>query len=557
MLGLCASAVSQAQATVGRTAGAASVSATGAAQYAVPLAVPPGTNGLAPELAIVYDHRSGNGLLGVGFRLAGLSAIRRCGSTIAQDGAATAVGLDAQDRLCLDGQRLRLTSGAYGQQGSQYQTEVETFSRVTAYGTAGSGPAWFQVERRDGLVYQYGATNDSRIESQGSTTAREWALNRIRDRSGNYVDFVYTEDAASGSYRPARVDYTGNATLGSAPYYSIRFTYEGRAAGDLASGYVGGGLVQEVFRLARIDAQHTSGTVLRSYVLTYDNAGPSSRSRLARLQECAGSACLAPTNFTWARSSAGWVADVSLGLDAAALSTAIAGDTNGDGFEDLLYYDAGARAWMALHGSGSGLSGAPLNTGLGSDGTPAQALSGDVDGNGRRDVVVPGKGNTWQWLRQGPGTAYSYSTTGVANVAPAGSTALVDVDGDGLDDFVFVRDPGTSISWRRNLTTGGTASFAAEAVLWTASQGTRIAAQPFVAASLRFRSTERTADSMATDAETCCCACRWTVVAELAVVRPTGRTGCRCSRRAARPSSRRPCSRTPRIRCSPTSTPTD
>ena len=195
MLGLCASSVSQAQATVGRTAGAASVSATGAAQYAVPLAVPPGTNGLAPELAIVYDHRSGNGLLGVGFRLAGFSAIRRCGTTIVQDGFAAAVGLDAQDRLCLDGQRLRLTSGAYGQQGSQYQTEVETFSRVTAFGTAGSGPAWFQVERRDGLIYQYGATNDSRIESQGSTTAREWALNRIRDRSGNYIDFVYTEDA--------------------------------------------------------------------------------------------------------------------------------------------------------------------------------------------------------------------------------------------------------------------------------------------------------------------------------------------------------------------------
>ena len=494
MLGLCASSVSQAQATVGRTAGAASVSATGAAQYAVPLAVPPGTNGLAPELAIIYDHRSGNGLLGVGFRLAGFSAIRRCGATIAQDGFAAAVGLDAQDRLCLDGQRLRLTSGTYGQQGSQYQTEVETFSRVTAFGTAGSGPAWFQVERRDGLIYQYGATSDSRIESQGSTTAREWALNRIRDRSGNYVDFAYTEDAASGSYRPSRVDYTGNATVGSAPYYSIRFTYEGRAAGDLAGGYMGGGLVQEGFRLARIDAQHASGTVLRSYVLTYDTAGPSSRSRLARLQECAGSACLAPTNFTWARSSAGWVADVSLGVDAAALATAIAGDTNGDGFEDLLYYDAGARAWMALPGSGSGLSGSPLNTGLGSDGTPAQALSGDLDGNGRRDIVVPGSGSNWQWLRQGPGTEYSYTTTGVTNSATAGSTALVDVDGDGLDDFVFVRNPGTSISWRRNLTSGGTASFAVEAVLWTAPQGTRITAQPFVTASQRFRSTERAAD---------------------------------------------------------------
>ena len=494
MLGLCASAVSQAQAIVGRTAGAASVSATGAAQYAVPLAVPPGTNGLAPELAIVYDHRGGNGLLGAGFRLAGFSAIRRCGSTIAQDGAAAAVGLDAQDRLCLDGQRLRLTSGAYGQPGSQYQTEVETFSRVTASGNAGAGPAWFQVERLDGLIYQYGATDDSRIESLGSTTPREWALNRIRDRSGNYIDFVYTEEAATGSYRPARVDYTGNASTGSAPYYSIRFAYEARASGDQPGGYVGGGLVQESYRLVRIDAQHASGTVLRSFVLRYDTTGPSTRSRLARLQECAGSACLAPTTFTWARSSAGWVADAPLRVDPGALATAIAGDMNGDGFEDVVYYEPGARAWMALHGSGSGLSAPPVSTGLGADGKPAQALSGDLDGNGLRDIVVPGSANAWYWLRSESAGTYAYTTTGVADVAPAGSTALVDVDGDGRDDFVFVRDAGASISWRRNLTTAGRAEFATEAVLWTAAPGTRVAAQPFVSSSQRFRSTERAAD---------------------------------------------------------------
>ena len=86
LAGMCVSIAAQAQTAVGRIEGQASVSSTGAAQYAVPLAVPPGTNGLAPGLAIVYDHRSGNGLLGVGFRLAGFSAIRRCGGTIAPVG---------------------------------------------------------------------------------------------------------------------------------------------------------------------------------------------------------------------------------------------------------------------------------------------------------------------------------------------------------------------------------------------------------------------------------------------------------------------------------------
>ena len=108
VLGVLASAFAQAQGIVGRTAGEASVSATGAARYTIPLTLPPGTNGLAPALAVTYDSRSGNGLLGVGFRLTGLSAIQRCGNTLAQDGRLGAVALDSADRFCLDGQRLRL-----------------------------------------------------------------------------------------------------------------------------------------------------------------------------------------------------------------------------------------------------------------------------------------------------------------------------------------------------------------------------------------------------------------------------------------------------------------
>ena len=103
--------------------------------------MPPGTHGLAPSLAITYDSRGGNGLLGVGFRLSGLSQISRCANTLAQDGKLGAVALDWSDRFCLDGLRLRLTSGSYGAAGAQYQTEVESFARVTSLGSAGVGPA--------------------------------------------------------------------------------------------------------------------------------------------------------------------------------------------------------------------------------------------------------------------------------------------------------------------------------------------------------------------------------------------------------------------------------
>jgi len=78
---------------------------------------------------------------------------------------------------------------------------------------------------------------DSRIESQGQPTARAWALNRIRDRAGNAILFEYTEDAANGSYRLARVRYGGNASQGVAPPYELRFTYEARPAGEIDSRY--------------------------------------------------------------------------------------------------------------------------------------------------------------------------------------------------------------------------------------------------------------------------------------------------------------------------------
>jgi hypothetical protein len=90
-----------ASAAVGNVKGAASVSHSGAAQYVIPIWVPPGTAGIQPNLALTYDHRSTNTLLGIGWDLAGLSQISRCGRTWAQDGQALNVHNGWLDRFCL------------------------------------------------------------------------------------------------------------------------------------------------------------------------------------------------------------------------------------------------------------------------------------------------------------------------------------------------------------------------------------------------------------------------------------------------------------------------
>src|SRR6266852_9250990 len=102
----------QAQTTVaGFTPGSFRVTETEAAGYRSPIRVPPGIAGMEPSLALVYNSQAGNGLVGVGWSLEGLSAITRCRTTAAQDGVRGGINYDLNDGYWLDGQRLMLIAG--------------------------------------------------------------------------------------------------------------------------------------------------------------------------------------------------------------------------------------------------------------------------------------------------------------------------------------------------------------------------------------------------------------------------------------------------------------
>ena len=143
---------------VGATAGSFRVSETGAATYSIPIAVPPGTAGMKPSLSLNYSSQSGNGLLGMGWSLGGLSVIHRCPKTVAQDGVLGGVNFDANDRFCIDGQRLVAITGTYGAPNTEYRTETESYSRIISYGTTGTGPTSFKVWTKSGQIMEYGNT---------------------------------------------------------------------------------------------------------------------------------------------------------------------------------------------------------------------------------------------------------------------------------------------------------------------------------------------------------------------------------------------------------------
>src|ERR1051326_5435545 len=167
------------------------VSNTGAANYTIPLIVPPGTNGMQPNLSLVYSSQTQNGILGMGWSLNGLSVIHRCARTKVQDNVRGGINLDTNDRFCLNGARLMLisTNKNYGDDGAEYRTEVDSFVKVISIGqvgTPGSGPLSFTVQTKDGQTQEFGNTIDSRIEASATNpTVRVWLLNKVKDASDN------------------------------------------------------------------------------------------------------------------------------------------------------------------------------------------------------------------------------------------------------------------------------------------------------------------------------------------------------------------------------------
>ncbi len=203
---------------VGAIGGTADLSALGGATYTIPIKVPDGINGVQPNLSIVYNSQSGNGLLGWGWNLGGLSAITRVGQTKYHDGNVCGVSYDFHDRYALDGQRLfSLDAASYGGNGTEYRTETDGMSKIVSYKTGlySDGPDYFTVTTADGMIMEYGKAETARvIFHHGSTKAVAiWLLNRIEDRSGNYMVYNYSHANNGHSYRIENIQYCANSNI--------------------------------------------------------------------------------------------------------------------------------------------------------------------------------------------------------------------------------------------------------------------------------------------------------------------------------------------------------
>ncbi len=442
--------------TAGTLKGSFQVTPTGQAHYSIPVEVPPGTAGMTPALSIAYDSSSSNirnGLLGMGISLEGLTAITRCPSNKTQNGLIHGVDFTDQDRFCFNGEQLVAIKGAYGADGTEYRTYIDSKTKIMSYGRQGNGPASFKVWTKGGQITEYGLTADSQIKAEGKDSVAVWSLNKIQDTVGNYLEVHYFKDEAKGTYYPIEINYTGNnrAEPRLLPYSSVKFIYEDRP--DAKVSYQAGSKNTLDKRLKTIQTYQGS-TLVYEYRLNYEISKNTFRSRITSIEKCTGSGiCLPPTKFEWQTNEEGWVQSNNYKLPdvlygASGSPVAVLADLNGDGLPDYVKgYSAGGKdytdSWLNEGNGWIRKSNYNLPDSLyGVNGSPVAVLA-DLNGDGLPDYVkgygAGGKDYTDSWLNEGngwirnsnynlPDSLYGTSGSPVA--------VLVDLNGDGLPDYV-------------------------------------------------------------------------------------------------------------------------
>lgn len=474
---------------VGLSQGKLSADPSGGASYDMPIIVSPGTAGMQPKLAFHYSSGGRNGALGAGWSISGISAISRAPQTRAQDnGAIHGVDMTLADRYAMDGQRLIAIVGTDGYAGTEYRTELNSFTKVISNGAAGNGPSTFTAWTKSGLIYTFGGANGASYVPPGSSggTILSWLVSKIQDQAGNYMTFSYTSEGNLSS-----VNYTMNdgGALGS--YASVAFTYDATRP-DPALGYVVGSGVTMNQRLSRVTSYYGT-SIVRQYDLSYQVSANTGKSRLISITEGNGAGLtFPPTVFTWDSDSS--TLDFSGSLVPNAVDNdhnLVQGDFDGDGSCDI------AKAIGATHvlqvykivGGGLVAGGSYTSTQNFANSTDTW-LQGDFNGDGKLDVIrVHASGDVaggavvfTQFLNtgtNGTGNAFTQSNATITGTTPKwySSRAYIaaDVNGDGKLDIICINgiDPqtqGTQPLTVTNYINNGNGTF--NGVQWTYSSAT-------------------------------------------------------------------------------------
>ena len=463
------SAPSGNQDTPGTLEGAGGVSG-GTATYSIPIVVPPGRAGMQPTLALGYTSRGGNGVAGMGWSLSGLSAVHRCPATKAQDNYSRGVNYDHNDRFCLDGQHLLLwpsqSTGSYGQDGSVYRTELDTFARVELHGDSNSSTSYFVVHYKGNKTAYY----KTPFIPAGAPAPLEWQISWEQDPAGNDITYTYDQTKPGESLIQA-INYTGLATSSgpsSTGTRAVTFTYQTRP--DMSTSYLAGGRSTQTRLLASVTTTENSQTV-RTYQLGYSSSGATGRSLLSSVLGCGYGTdgvqhCfLQPTSFSWQNNAQTYQLQPYFVPDNDANggntpgsgddqpSLEIGGDYDGDGHRELIYDRPGVGTLVYFVKGDGNLDQTKGNQGMVdigflNNGTTFNLINifdKDMNNNGAADLLVDDMSSNRLAVSTWNGSTFSAPQD--TNVKYSPFIMITDVNGDGLNDVLTKEQDSTNHHW--------------------------------------------------------------------------------------------------------------
>ncbi|WP_433017977.1 polymorphic toxin type 17 domain-containing protein [Kribbella sp. CA-294648] len=441
------------------TRGEFSVSERGSANYSVPLRVVPGRGGFQPGLSLNYSSEAGDGQVGVGFSLGGLSKITRCAKNIGFDARSEGPRFDDDDRFCLDGLRLKAVVGIYGANHTEYRTVPDTQRRVFSLrpaGTGAEGPASFTVESPDGVKETFGTDGSTTyVQVGGNQVAVTWSVAQAVNRSGGLIRYNYQSRVGGGSEIErwlSSIEYGGLGKLDR----RVVFGYETRP--DPAFGFQYGIRREGLQRLRSVTMSIDAGgwKQARQYKLVYQNLGSTKVSKLERITECGAvdTECRRPTLFKWSLGGVGFDAGVEQLSPTQSLvpstedSQLVSADLNGDGRTDLAWPEEDGWRYLRAESVTNGPGRYLRHVTAGSTGanTKVTGYPFDFDLDGRVDLLPREPQNIdWRpWLSRDDLSAPLRARTSYFGGLTNGSTVdgrahggmFGDFDGDGYQDVL-------------------------------------------------------------------------------------------------------------------------
>lgn len=426
----------------------------GALVFNYSLNIPPGRNGMQPDLKLVHNSQGGEDgkIFGDKWSL-NLPYIER----INRKGTDKFYTEDIFNSS-IDGELIDLGSGVF-------RPKVEN-GQFIKYVYASS--AWTAVDKK-GNVYKFGTTSSSRLDNPSdSTKIYRWLIDDARDLNLNYIKYEYYKNG--GEIYPATITYTGNNTTDGIFKVEFSRTSQSKPIVSARPGFT----ISATYHINEI-AISIDNSWVRKYTLAYSNADNGQDYLLNTItetgrDESANTVSLPVEDYDYqvaTTSGSSW-SGPSWNAPADTTKGVIIADVNGDGLDDFIqaYFGGSTSTYQTWLNNGTGWTSTsdfvpPVL--FNSNGTDQGVRAIDVNGDGLVDLVQsqngPGATNA-TYINDGDGwnSSSNWVTTmgfiQTNNQSTDTGTRVGDFNGDGLPDLIN----GSSSPHFNNGTTGWTNS---------------------------------------------------------------------------------------------------